>query len=280
MSFLVESQQNPAWSGVELGWGPPGSTIGAFGCLLTDFSMIAIDTGHNLNPAQLNAAMVAHGGIFVLCGGGDVDHDCLPDNALDILFPGEYQTHHVDGFDVAGIKAAVDSPDTYVILYILTATITHFAIAYSDTAQYLADPWIGKVDTLAGYGGSGVIRKTTYVRHLPPPTPPPPPPPPTPAPTPTPPPPAPTWVVENDQDVVVGSLYTTLVEAKSGADKLAAAAPGKVFTVEDDSGIEVYTADVVPPPPPPGPTPGPNPPQPPQGFWEYLLYLIKKLLGG
>lgn len=264
MAFLIESQRDPTWSGVECGFGPPdANTIGEIGCLLTDHSMILIDTGHNLNPAQLSAAYVAHGGIFVSCGGGDPDHDCLPDNALDILFPGEYQTHSVAGFDAAGIKAAVDSSDTYTILFISTPSVpTHFVIAYSDTAAYLADPWIGKVDTLAGYGGPAAVHKTTYVRHLTPPPVPPPPPAPTPSPTPTPPPPAPTWVVENDQDVVVGPLYTALVDATAAADKLAAAAPGKKFVVEDDSGAEVYTADVVPPPPPPGPTPGPNPPQP------------------
>jgi hypothetical protein len=169
MTFPLYSQRSSAWANDELGWGPPGATIGLYGCLETDFAMIASDSGHVLNPAQINQVFIAKG-VYVTCGGGDVDHDCLVDNALDLAFPGEYQTRHVTGFDAAGIGPAVNSPDTYVILYISTASVpTHFVIAYSPDGLTIADPWTGSIGRLAGYGGAAAIHKTTYVKHLPPP---------------------------------------------------------------------------------------------------------------
>jgi hypothetical protein len=190
MSFPLYSQRDVAWASVPCGWGPPDhNTIGEIGCLETDFAMIASDSGHTLNPAQLNQLLISKAE-YVSCGGGDVDHDCLPDNALDIAIPGEYQTRHVSGFDSAGIGPAVNSPDTYVILWISTAAVpSHFVIAYSPDAATIADPWTGTLGRLAGYGGPGAVHKTTYVRHVPPPPPPPPPVPPPPGPpvpTPTP----------------------------------------------------------------------------------------------
>lgn len=177
--MVLYSQRNPAWSGHALGWGPNLGTIGNYGCLETDFAMILTDTGHRLNPAALDEALAAKS-LFMREPNGTFD--LLPSNALDQLFPGEYVTSQVAGFDAAGIARAVPSPDTYTILWISTNSVpTHFVMALSADGAQIADPWTGTAVSLSAYGGRAAVKKTMYVRHVRPRPAPPPPPPPAPA---------------------------------------------------------------------------------------------------
>lgn len=260
--MILYSQRDPRWANKELGWGPPGATIGEYGCLETDFAIIAANAGYPHDPGQLDDALIADQ-VFIPCGGGDVDHDCLPDNALDVVSGGMFETTHVIGFDHAAIAAAVPSPDTWAILWISTAQVpTHFVIAASPDGSSIIDPWTGRFGSLAGYGGQAAVHKTILVKHLPVPPPAPPAPSPTPLPTPTPP-PVPHYLVEDSSDVVVVPPTGDLEAVKAQADVLAKASPGSSFTVEDDTGKEVYTARVEPAPPPaPSPSPAPPPPSP------------------
>jgi hypothetical protein len=191
---ILYSQRNPAWNNHALGWGPAHGTIGAFGCLETDFAMILTDTGHPLDPGGLDNLLTQRG-LFMREPGGTFD--LLASNTLDQLFPGEYVTSQSDGFDGPRIATAVASPDTYTILWISTARVaTHFVVAWSPNGAQIADPWTGTVVSLAAYGGTAAVKKTIFVRHVTPKPAPPmqpaakpaPPPPVDPAPVPTPPP--------------------------------------------------------------------------------------------
>lgn len=187
--MLLFSQRDPRWASHVLGWGPALGTIGQYGCLDTAYAMVAYDTGKLYNPATLDELFTAKK-LFVRESTGT--YDLLTDNSLDQAFPAVYKSVHYAGFQAAVIKDAVASKDKYVILFISTATVpSHFVIAYNTTASYIADPWTGKVGTLAGYGGPAAVKKTIVVQKLSPA--PAPAPAPVPAPVPVPPaPPAPT----------------------------------------------------------------------------------------
>jgi hypothetical protein len=192
---ILYSQLDPRWRDHPLGWGPTHGTIGEYGCLDTVFSMIATDSGHPLNPAQLDDAFTA-AHIFVRDPSGA--YDLLPDDALARAFPGHYSVASYAGFRGDLIKQAVPSSDTYAVLWISTAAVpTHFVLAYSADGALIADPAYGAVRRLAAYGGPGAVHKTELVRVLAAPKPVPPAPvplptpPPRPAPAPAPPPPEP-----------------------------------------------------------------------------------------
>ncbi|MFI4977549.1 MAG: hypothetical protein ACHQC8_02560 [Solirubrobacterales bacterium] len=191
MSFQFFSQRDPQWKDHLLGTGPSRATIGPYGCNEVCDSMIAWNTGHQLNPAQLDDLYVAKG-LFGSSGGGDftlVDRD-----ALARAFEGEYTEWYVAGYDEAAVVAAVADPNTYVKFWIVNPAIgvpTHFVIAGdgSGSTRRLADPWTGGVSSLQGYGGTAAVAGMIFVRHHPLA-------PPLPAPTPTPPIPAPAPVPE------------------------------------------------------------------------------------
>jgi hypothetical protein len=188
---ILYSQRDPRWSGHALGWGPALGTIGEYGCLDTVDAMIATDSGHPVNPAQMDELFTAQA-IFVREPTGTFD--LLPDDALARAYAGRFSVQSYAGFRGDLVAAAVPSPDTYAVLWIATAAVpTHFVLAWSADARQIADPWTGSVGLLAGYGGTGAVHKTVLVRALP--APPPvvivPPPTPTPIPTPDPVPPAP-----------------------------------------------------------------------------------------
>lgn len=157
------SQRDPRWAGKELGWGPPGSTIGGVGCDETCDSMIAVDSGLNYNPPALDDYYTANR-IFSYSSGGDFD--LLTDDALARAFPGRFAVQTVWGYDAARIAAAVASPDVYVKLWIRTASVpTHFVISYGGNT--IADPWTGAIGSLSGYGGPAAVGKMIFVRKLP-----------------------------------------------------------------------------------------------------------------
>jgi hypothetical protein len=170
--MLIYSQLDRRWRYVQLGWGPPGSTIGAYGCLLTCLAMVAYDAYRDMHytPATLDRVL-ADGHIFQRDAGGDFD--LLPGNALDLKWPTRFRTMHFDGYSAATVAAAVNSKAAYAVLWISTPAVpTHFVVAYSADGRLIADPSSGRVASLSAYGGSSAV-KAVFVIHktLPPPKP-------------------------------------------------------------------------------------------------------------
>lgn len=269
--MILFSQRDPRWSGHVLGWGPALGTIGQYGCLDTVFAMIATDSGHQQNPAEMDQDFT-NAGIFMRDSTGTFD--LLPDNALVRAFPNDYAlVQDVSGYRGDLIAMAVPSPDIYAILWIATASVpTHFVLAYSADGRYIADPWTGQVGTLAGYGGPGAVHKTFLVQHLPHVVPAPVPAPlpaPTPVPIPTPPPmdfysfhpviwkpEQPTeaerglvpvegigeWIPAPNADLHPADQVTTLSDAEAQADNWALANSEIHLQVRLSSGELIYTA--------------------------------------
>ncbi len=164
MGLTFFSQRALAWAKHVLGWGPALGTIGAFGCYDSVCAMIAYAAGfRTMNPATFDELATAKR-IFVKDSTGT--YDFLPDNALDLAFPGRFKTTSSNGFNRAAIVAAIPTPDTYAYLHISTKAVpTHYVWALGTDA--IADPWYGKEGSLAGYGGPAAIVKTYTVKLLP-----------------------------------------------------------------------------------------------------------------
>lgn len=246
--MLLFSQRDPRWMNHALGWGPALGTIGLYGCLDTVFAMIANDAGHASNPASIDELFTAKQ-IFVRESTGT--YDLLPDNALVRAWPDRFAlVADAAGFRADLIASAVPSPDTYAYAWISTAAVpTHFVLMYSKDARYIADPWTGRVGTLAGYGGPGAVHKTVLVKALPAV-------PAAPAPTPLPPPtpiPLPTPIPEAfysfnptpPDDLHPPDGVMSFATARDLADAYAAGHPGGLgprIRVWDERGITVYEA--------------------------------------
>lgn len=164
------SQRDPRWASHELGWGPPeGNTIGAIGCLETDYAMICWDSFGDMhyNPDTLNNVFKSRR-IYVQ-DPDVVDFDLLPDNALDLVWPQRFKSTTVQGWPTAAVAGAVASPDVYVIAHVVPPGISHFVIIASSDGRIIADPWTGKYGLLASYGGPGSVAKVDFVHKLNPP---------------------------------------------------------------------------------------------------------------
>jgi hypothetical protein len=160
------SQRDPRWANHPLGWGPKDGTIGQYGCLDTVLAIIARDMFNDprFTPASLDERFT-NAKIFVKDSTGTFD--LLPDNALELLYPASVTHTSITGFAAAEIAAAVKSPDTYAVLWISTASVpTHFVLAYSADAKYIADPWTGQVGLLSSYGGPAAVHKTLLIKKL------------------------------------------------------------------------------------------------------------------
>ncbi len=243
--MILYSQRDPRWSSHALGWGPKLGTIGEYGCLDTVDAMIATDSGHPLNPAQMDDAFTA-AHIFVKDPTGT--YDLLPDNALALAFPGRYTVQSFAGFRGDLIKTAVPSAHTYAVLWISTAAVpTHFVIAWTADASAIADPWTGTAHALADYGGPAAVHKTVLVTASAPA----PPVPPAPVPVPTPPPaPAPppqpqafySFHVSPSSDLHPPDGVMTLATAQALAEAYVEANPGSSCAVWAGTGVTVYEA--------------------------------------
>lgn len=162
------SQRDPRYSTKELGWGPPGATIGLYGCDETCDSMIAWDCDFHYNPAQLDD-LYNELKIFVPCSSADNDHDCLPVNSLDRAFPGRFRTTTFWGWNAALVSTTVKAPNRYAKAWISYGAVkTHFVIMASADGKYIIDPWTGKIGTLAGYGGPVAVKKIDVIEYIPP----------------------------------------------------------------------------------------------------------------
>ena len=252
--MILYSQRDPRWANHPLGWGPALGTLGQYGCFDTVLAMIANDSGHQVDPASLDDLFTA-AHIFVREPTGT--YDLLPDDALPKVYPGEYQESSYWGWRGDLVGTAVPSPNTYAILWISTASVpTHFVLAYSADGKSIADPWTGRVGTLAGYGGSAAVHKTILVTHVPrgaPPANPAQPATSTPpaassTPLPTPPPMAfYSFVPDPQDDTHPADEVTTMADAMQLAnDYVADKPPGTVIAVCDSDGNRVYLAAATP----------------------------------
>jgi len=240
--MILYSQRDPRWAAHPLGWGPALGTIGQFGCLDTVDAMIATDSGHVLNPVQIDEAFTA-AQIFMRDPTGTFD--LLPDNALARAFPGRYAVSSYAGFRGDLIKAAVPSPDTYAVLWISTSSVpTHFVLASSADGSSIIDPWTGSYGRLSGYGGPAAVHKTVLVKVLAPapPLPPSPVPVPTPPPAPatTPPPHARQFLFTMRSSALLAPVTeaSTFDEAYALAEQTCKENPGSSSTLETTIGSE------------------------------------------
>ena len=159
------SQRDPKYAGHPLGWGPKDGTIGEFGCYNCVCAMIAWACGLHYTPVMFDVLATALK-VFVRDSTGT--YDFLPDNALDVVFPGRFKTVAYSGFRADLITAAIRAKNQYAYLHISTASVpTHYVWALGLNA--IADPWWGRVGALAGYGGPGAVVRTHIVEFIPPP---------------------------------------------------------------------------------------------------------------
>ena len=266
------NQCGAPWSGHQLGTVP--GTICWYGCLLCTVAAAANDSGHPCNPDSLNALCIAKG----IYSQGDL----LPDNVLDLAFPGSYQTTHYAGFQPALIRTAVLASDMYAILWLSgvyspflgRVVDSHFVMAWTPDGAYIGDPVGGVARALSAYGGSVAVKKTTIVKVIrPAPVVPPPPPPP------APPPPPPLYSVTTGSAVVAtGLLYDAAV---TSAHDLAQGHPGTLYAVLDAKGNTVDTefrAPIEIPVVPPAPVPLPTVPSHNPTIWDVIDQILVSIV--
>jgi hypothetical protein len=162
------SQRDPRWRNHKLGYGPALGTIGEYGCFDTTLAMVATWAGWKINPAQMDEALVAHGGIFQRDPTGTFDY--LPDNALARLWPKRFAwMGSWAGLRSDLIGPALRTPDKYAMLFIHSATVPmHFVplVGGSSKNWKIDDPWDDVVKYLNNSYGAGSISKTIIVRAL------------------------------------------------------------------------------------------------------------------
>ena len=162
------SQRDPRWSNHSLGYGPRLGTIGAYGCFDTTLAMVATWAGWPTNPAQMDEALVAHGGIFLRDPTGTFDY--LPDNAIALLWPDRFAwVGSWAGLRSDLIAAALPTPDRFVMLFIHSAAVPmHFVpvVGGSPANWTIDDSWDDVNKHLNESYGAGSISKTIIVRAL------------------------------------------------------------------------------------------------------------------
>ena len=162
------SHRDPRWRNHPLGYGPALGTIGEYGCFDTTLAMVATWGGWKVNPAQIDEAMVAHGGIFQRDPTGTFDY--LPDNALARLWPKRFAwVGSWAGLRSDLIARALPTPDKYSMLFIHSAAVPmHFVpvVGGSPRNWKIDDPWDNVVKYLNNSYGAGSISKTIIVQAL------------------------------------------------------------------------------------------------------------------
>lgn len=163
------NQQDPAWCAHGLGWGPGLGTIGAYGCYDTVCAMIAWLFGLKYTPSAFDVLATVRK-IFVKDPTGTFDF--LPDNALDLAFPGHFKTTSEPGYNGGRIDAAIKAPDEAAYLHVAGYSpywgmniLTHY-IGPMTTSTSFADPEGGVVRSIAAYGGVGNVLRTYIVKFL------------------------------------------------------------------------------------------------------------------
>jgi hypothetical protein len=173
------SQLDPRWRNHALGWGPALGTIGQYGCYDTVCAMIAREHGLWTDPLAFDLLCTARK-IFVRDPSGT--YDFLPDNALDLAYPGRFKTMIYGGWR----GDLIDKLKVFTYVHISTPAVPTHYVWMIDRNQ-IADPSTGRLGSLAAYGGPSAVVKTYIVKGYPAPLPAPPvPPQPLPAPLPPP----------------------------------------------------------------------------------------------
>lgn len=163
------NQQDARWRDHFLGWGPALGTIGLYGCYDTVCAMIAWACGLHYYPSTFDVLCDARK-IFTKDPTGTFDF--LPDNALDLAFPGRFKTFTYGGYRGDMIALALKTADYFAYVHVIGYSpfwkmniATHYVLMHS--AKEIVDPEGGVVRTLVDYGGPACVVKTYIVRHLP-----------------------------------------------------------------------------------------------------------------
>ena len=169
----VYAQRDPRWSHVHLGTplAAADSTIGAYGCYVSCFAMVATGFGHGITPAELNRVL-ADRQLFLL---GNQVADATLAAAFPVLsYAGTHEYRRAPA-DLDLLRSLLADPATAVILELdfdhdpTDGIQSHFVVAVACDRQRVtvADPWYGAVDDLAvNYGSdpSSVIQKFVVYR--------------------------------------------------------------------------------------------------------------------
>src|ERR1035437_9350383 len=108
---VVYSQRDPKWASQRLGT-VDGSTIGAYGCYISSFSMMANFYGHSVTPAQLDD-IYTNNGFYVngnLCTDGSLQRAFA-----DCVYQKTY-SYTSSPADLNLLKSLLDDANTLVIL--------------------------------------------------------------------------------------------------------------------------------------------------------------------
>ena len=183
------SQRDPRWNDKRLGHPGSGHTIGKWGCLLTNFAMIANAFGQQITPAQLNDLLLRKGGFLNL---NLTKWNALSDAYTDIIYGGKLEsspeiTRHIDASLAEGRPVAIHVDFTSDTPY--TDNDQHWVLVVGkDGDDYrINDPWLlpaQEASLKERYGRAGrplweAIRSAIFYRStkvIPAPTPVPPPP--------------------------------------------------------------------------------------------------------
>jgi hypothetical protein len=154
------SQRNPAWVNARLGDANSSQTIGAWGCLLTAFAMLADAYGKSVTPPQLNSMIVN--------GPGFINSNWTPWNALtrlypDIIFDGRLETRlhpnildRVNGSLTAGTAVLLQVDNTPNTPYVDEDQHWVVVVGRDGDDYRVNDPLTGQeVSLRAAYGRSG-----------------------------------------------------------------------------------------------------------------------------
>lgn len=164
----VYSQRDPQWASQRLGT-VNGSTIGAYGCYVTSFAIIAEYYGKNVTPAQLDD-FFTNGHVYYNADGSHNDPaNYSSDNMLqtiygDILFQGIHDYSNTPA-DLNLLKTLLSDPTISVILELdfdhdpNDGIQTHFVVAVDCDGKKvtIADPWQipGSIDDITkNYGNN------------------------------------------------------------------------------------------------------------------------------
>jgi len=163
------NQQDARWRNHALGWGPAVSTIGLYGCYETVCAMIAWACGLHYYPSTLDDLDTAKQ-IFARDPTGTMDF--LPDNPLDLAFPGRFKTFPYGGYRQDLITLALKTADYFAYVHVAGFSPfwrmqikAHYALMQG-RGPGIIDPEGGVARVLAAYGGPACVVKTYIVHHL------------------------------------------------------------------------------------------------------------------
>jgi hypothetical protein len=130
--YINQSQRDKKWAAVKMG--KSNSTIGDYGCLITDLSGLSAWYGKHLRPDELAKKL------------SFTENGLLLWNSIDAVLPFKFVYRYYQRDD-AIIKKALFSKNDAVILEVQWGKSKHWvtAVGWSLIRGYrVADPWIGE----------------------------------------------------------------------------------------------------------------------------------------